>query len=169
MKLRYWKRSVHKDTLMLWIWLLLLPSGCTPKPSPEACVEFYGKESTNRLRDFGDYDLEKQLVVYRCGLDHFPADDLSFQIANRGKVIIPQLLQRLERIESNDNYENQKTKLGILKIIQRIVSRQKVTRNELNVEVVENTVSEITYAWMREEASEALADINSKITDPDQH
>jgi hypothetical protein len=60
-----------------------------------------------------DIDLDKQLSLYRCGMDRRPpATTLSLLIADRGESILPTLLEKLER-EQDEQFQ-----YGIIEILE---------------------------------------------------
>lgn len=150
--------------LLILVPIIVLLWGCPSESQPKECVEFFNKESTNRLREFDSYDLEKQLIIHRCGLDWHPQYDRSYEIADRGKSIIPSLLEKLEDGNYKNSYDAEKTKYGIVLIFQRLASRGQLNENnQAEIKILENAVSEIKTNWIRKEADQSLVDIKKNV------
>ena len=61
------------------------------------CSEFFSRPAGAREKLFQTYPLEAQLTIYRCGMNRVPPDTyLASYIADRGKEVIPILLERLK-------------------------------------------------------------------------
>lgn len=141
--------------------LLVGASGlaCNPPPQPQVCVEFFRKNSTPRLAEFREYDLEKQLLIHRCGLDWHPRYDHSYEIAERGREIIPRLLEELRRTEYRSRYDSDLTKYGIILIFQRLADEGDLINDKAILEALDQALSGMTTNWIREEAALSVADI----------
>lgn len=75
----------------------LVLTGCPSTDMPVECRAFFSMPASQREKDFRTYDLDKQLNLYRCGMNRRPpASSLSLLIAERGEPIVPALLQKLE-------------------------------------------------------------------------
>jgi hypothetical protein len=79
---------------------ICVSSGCIKidfgPPMSDECQGFY-KDRNGHTEAFKQYDLDKQLRIYRCGLHREPPDiALGSDIARRGEPAIPILLQKLE-------------------------------------------------------------------------
>lgn len=147
-----------------WFILIAAQLGCTSTKQPRECAEFFAKESTNGLREFANYSLEKQLIIHRCGLDMRPRYDFSYEIADRGDVIVPILLQELARDNYQSHYEADKSKYATILIFQRLASRGQLDNNENVIRTIENAVSEIQTEWIKEKADESLSEIKTSTT-----
>lgn len=72
-------------------------TGCPPPSMSTECREFFALQASEREKQFPTFDLDKQLDLYRCGMNRRPpASSLSLLIAERGEAAIPTLLQKLE-------------------------------------------------------------------------
>lgn len=138
----------------------ILQLGCWSNSQPKECVEFFHTPSTQRLKEFPRYDLEKQLVIHRCGLDWSPPYDYSFEIAKQGKNIIPILLHRLNNGDYKSRYDEEKTKYGIILIFQRLAENGELHNKEI-IPILEKTVSEFKNDWIKESAEESLIGIKN--------
>jgi hypothetical protein len=141
---------------------VVLQLGCPSQPQPKECVEFFNTDARQDERIFAGYDLERQLTIHRCGLDRHPPSDYSYRIADRGKTIIPVLLEKLNSNDGNDykgKYYADKTKYGIILIFRRLAKDGELKNNKEVIEVLDKTVSEIGRGWIRDEAEESLTEI----------
>lgn len=139
--------------------VMILQSGCPSEPQAKVCIDFFNTPSTPRLKEFYTYDLEKQLTIHRCGLDWHPTEEYSYEIAQRGKVIVPALLQKLKDGDYKNSYDAEKTKYGIVLIFRRLASHGELNDDPQLIGTLEKAVSEIKTHWIRQEADESLAEI----------
>ncbi len=147
-------------SLMLFV---VLHVSCSNEPQPEVCTEFFEKDSTPRLKEFQNYDLTKQLAIHRCGLDRRPRSDHSFEIANRGRSLVPTLLEQLNRKDFSNTYDAELSKFGIILIFQRLGANGELAESPTALRSVEKAVSEIKTDWIHTEADKSLSDIRRKI------
>ncbi len=163
-KLRRLKAKVGwtLSNLVFLLSIIIFQLGCPSEPLPKECMEFFNTYAVQDERIFVGYDLEKQLAIYQCGLDQHPPTDYSYRIADRGKNIIPVLLEKLNRNDYKSKYDAEKTKYGIILIFQRLADERQVNDREI-IKVLEQTVSEIKTEWIREEAEESLEDIKKNL------
>ena len=159
-----WRRiRKNKSFVKICILIIFINLQLSCQPEPKECAEFFSTDSTQRLKEFPKYDLEKQLIIHRCGLDWHPRYDYSYEIAERGKTIIPTLLQKL----NNDNYKSirglEKTKYGIILIFQRLAENGDLNNNKEVLKILEQTVSEMRANWIKEASEKSLAEIKKDV------
>ena len=167
MENRKWKKYKQGHLFRFWILILVafVQLGCPSETQPKECDEFFNSYARQDESVFAGYDLEKQLTIHLCGLDRHPPSDYSYEIADRGKIIVPVLLEKLNKDYKN-SYDAQKTKLGIIFIFQRLASRGQLGNDNAVIAAIERAVAEIKTDWMREEAKESLADIKKNVGVP---
>jgi hypothetical protein len=67
-----------------------------------AMLIFFFLPGDERDKVFPTYALEGQLVIYRCGMNRRPPDSyLAGYIADRGEPVIPILLTKLDKNQTN--------------------------------------------------------------------
>lgn len=97
---------------LVFLLLCFFASGCNPQMSRE-CKEFFALQRDQRGKALAGYPLEKQLRLYRCGLDRRPPDSyLADYIADGGQKAIPALLEELE------NERDELSQYGIIEIFE---------------------------------------------------
>lgn len=138
---------------------VLLSPGCPSRQTHDVCREFFAEPSTQRLIEFASFNLSKQLTIHRCGLDHNPPTDYSSEIAGRGSIIIPDLLNELNRSDFSDRYEADLNKLAIILIFRRLATQRNLTNASEIVIILDRSTSEIKTDWIRSEAENALREI----------
>jgi len=83
--------------LVITLFSGLVLTGCPSTHMSVECSAFFSLPASQREKEFRTYELEKQLDLYRCGMNRRPpASSLSLLIAERGEPVIPALLQKLE-------------------------------------------------------------------------
>lgn len=156
------KKSKSLFIIYILIVIVILYLGCQSPTQPKECIEFFNTDSTQRLKEFSKYDLEKQLTIHQCGLDWRPPYDRSYEIAKRGKSIIPILLQKLNTDNNKNRYETEKTKYGVILIFQRLAENGDLDNREV-IKILEQIVSEFKTDWIKEEAKESLVEIKKSV------
>ena len=141
------------------ITLLVLLLGCLPSAESSECEFSYNTPSSQIEREFSGYDLEKQLTIHYCKMTARPGSSIySYEIAKRGEVIIPVLLQKLTSDNYKNSYEAETKKYGIVLILQRLAEKGELKNKEV-VRIIERAVSDFKTPRIREEALESLAEI----------
>jgi hypothetical protein len=101
------KTLIRSSKLAIAVVLVALfwDQSCMGPPISAECKSFYSLSAGERERLFKTYDLEKQLDLYRCGMNRRPPDiALAIPIADRGESTIPVLLEKLER-EKDEQFQ----------------------------------------------------------------
>ena len=72
--------------------------GCMDRTMSAECKSFFSLPAKEKERLFPTFELDKQLALYRCGMDRRPPSTTwSLLIADRGESIVPILLEKLEK------------------------------------------------------------------------
>lgn len=154
------KKNENLFVVCILIVIVILQLGCQPKPQPKICVEFFNTDSSQREKEFPEYDLEKQFTIHRCSLDRKPIIEIYHRdIAKRGKGIIPILLQKLNSNNYKNRYDAEKTKYAIILVFEALSDNGELNNNKQVIKIIEQTVSGIRTDWIKEEAEESLAEI----------
>jgi hypothetical protein len=141
--------------------LCFITSGCPQeKVSPE-CFRFYREiNSEQREREFDNFDTETQFRIYRCGFDFMPIETAqSSQIARKGPVIIPDLLNRL-RIEHDPV-----SKFAIIIIFERMSARGYLDDRNDVIDAIASTISEMEAGWAKDYSEDSLSRIRENISE----
>jgi hypothetical protein len=122
----------------------------TPPMSAE-CKEFFVRPASEREKLFPTYDLDRQLDLYRCGMNRRPpANSLALFIAQRGEPAIPTLLDKLEA-ERDELFQYK-----IIYILE-LMSVKGYLRNRRDVvDRIRQVVAKMKVAAFREMAQEDL-------------
>jgi len=136
---------------------VFLQLGCLKQKMPEECEQFYKHLSSNQREEiFGTYDLEKQLRLHRCGLDLTPMKlAYSTEIANRGKAIIPTLLNKL----STENDEV--TKYGIILVFEMMSEKENLKEDKEVIDSIRNAISGMNTKWVKDYSQKSLSQIEN--------
>ena len=94
--------------------VVVLQIGCQPKREPQECEDFFSTKVMQKEETIRTYELEKQLLIQKCALDRRPTSHFSYQIAEKGRSIIPKLLEHLEKSPYENSYDKDKYKYGII-------------------------------------------------------
>ena len=126
---------------------------CTP-PMPQECKEFFALPSDERVKIFAAYPLERQLVLYRCGMYRHPrAFYLSPTIADKGEEIIPDLLEKLHA-EKDENFQ-----YALIDIFEVMSIKGRLRNKPEVVEQIKAVVERMKSSSIKERALESLAEI----------
>jgi hypothetical protein len=75
----------------------LFQTSCDGGNEPPMCKQFYSLSANQREKEFVTFDLDKQLVLFKCGMNLRPPEMTNaILIASGGPPIIPRLLKELE-------------------------------------------------------------------------
>jgi hypothetical protein len=125
-------------------------------PMSAECQEFY-KDRVGHTEDFKRYDLDKQLRIYRCGLNREPPDImLGAHIARRGESAIPILLQKLET-ETDDE-----TRYEIVDVFSAMASLGYLRQRPETTARIRKVVLRMTQPYWKKESEIALERIESE-------
>ena len=97
-----------RSSWVLWfligiVWLL---SSCANRRSPE-CETFLALSPRERQIESRKHPTEKQIDMYLCAMKQEPPDlELAYEIADRGEVAIPLLIERLKTTKDEMDQEN---------------------------------------------------------------
>ena len=98
-------RVLTSAALVIGLFAPFVLTGCPDTSMSAECRAFFSMPASQREKEFRAYDLEKQLDLYRCGMNRRPpASSLSILIAEKGESLIPTLLQKLE-IEKDELFQ----------------------------------------------------------------
>jgi len=154
-KIENFRRSSHFLFFGVILILCLIQLGCPKQKMPEECEYFY-KSLTSNQREvvFKTYDLEKQLRLHRCGLEKIPMDtSQSIGIANRGKDIVPILLNKLS-VEKDEV-----TKYGIILIFESMFAAGILKDDEMVINNIKKAISEMKTDFARNYSQRSLTRI----------
>ena len=127
---------------------------------PNECKEFFSLSLDQRGDVFPSYPLDKQLRIYRCGLDRRPpATHLAVYIADKGEPAIPALLEKLEG-EKDELFQ-----YGIIDVFQ-VMSVKGYLRSRSDVlKRIRQVVSQMKISTFREMSEKALTEIEHNSAD----
>jgi hypothetical protein len=129
-------------------------TGCPPPSISTECRDFFSRPTSEREKLFPTYDLDKQLDIYRCGMNRRPPDSsLTLFIAERGEAAIPTLLDKLET-EKDEMFQ-----YGIIDIFE-VMSVKGYLRNRRDViDRIRQMVAKMKISTFRDMAQEGLSQI----------
>ena len=153
----FWSRSVISlRTTAIAVCLLscLGVTGCPPPAMSTECRDFFLRPASERERLFPTYGLDKQLELYRCGMNRRPPDtSLPLLIAERGEGVIPTLLDKLEA-EKDELFQ-----YGIIDIFE-VMSVKGYLRDRRDVvDRIRRVVAKMRISTFREMAEKDLSKI----------
>jgi hypothetical protein len=121
------------------------------------CRDFFSLPSSQGEKVFVTYDLDKQLRLYRCGMNlHPPDSSLALYIAERGESAIPALLDKLDA-ETDELFQ-----YSIVRIF-ALMSLKGQLRNRSDViDRIRQVVRKMKIPTFREMAQEELNKIEQK-------
>jgi hypothetical protein len=155
--LSFWSLSVislRKTAIVVCLLSCLGGTGCPPPAMSTECRDFFLRPASEREKLFPTYDLDKQLVLYRCSMNRRPPDSsLPLLIAERGEGAIPTLLDKLEA-EKDELFQ-----YGIIDIFE-VMSVKGYLRNRRDVvDRIRRVVSKMKISTFREMAEKDLIKI----------
>jgi hypothetical protein len=137
--------------MIILLSLCCLFPGCIRPPMPAECKEFFSLPLDQRGKVISTYSLEKQLRLYRCGLDRRPPDRyLARYIADRGEDAVPVLLQRLE------TEKDELLQYGIIEIFEAMSSKGHLRNRSDVITRIRTVVAHMKISTFREMAQEDL-------------
>ena len=127
---------------------------CNPTPLPAECSEFFAYPLDQRGQVLSNYQLDKQLRIYRCGLDRRPPDTyLARVIADGGEATIPMLLERLE------TEKDELTQYGIIEIFEAMSVKGYLRNRPDAIGRIRKVVTEMKIPTFQQMAQDDLARI----------
>jgi len=145
--------TLRKTAIALSVLSCVAVTACPPSMSTE-CRDFFLQPASERERLFRTYELNKQLELYRCGMNRRPPDSsLPLVIAERGRGIIPTLLDKLEA------EQDELLQYGIIEIFE-VMSVKGYLRNRRDVvDRIRQVASKMKISTFREMAEKDLSRI----------
>jgi len=152
MKYRMLPSKLFTTILFSMLMSLLVSTSCFKKKLPADCERFFKELNSNeRKAEFKTYDYEKQFRIYRCGFDVIPIEsDESYQIAARGREIIPDLSRRLK------NENDPITKYGIILIFESLAVRNQLEDPKETLQIIEDETGRMKPGWWKDYSLKAL-------------
>ncbi|HEY2974226.1 MAG TPA: hypothetical protein VGJ48_17050 [Pyrinomonadaceae bacterium] len=146
--------SLRKTAFVVCLLSCLGGTGCPPPAMSTECRDFFLRPASEREKLFLTYDLDKQLELYRCGMNRRPPDSsLPLLIAERGEGAIPTLLDRLEA-EKDELFQ-----YGIIDIFE-VMSVKGYLRDRRDVvDRIRRVVAKMKISTFREMAEKDLSKI----------
>lgn len=125
----------------------------------QACKEFFALSLEQQEKLFPTFSLDRQLEIYRCGMEKKPPTiALAYVIARRGEKIIPELTSALQN-EKDEWMQN-----AIIDIF-RVMSNKGYLRGRMDlVKQIRDTVDRMKTSRIKEEAEESLKEIERNAT-----
>ncbi len=135
--------------------------GCRQE-QPPACKEFFAETIEHQETLFRTLPLERQLEIYRCGMNRRPPTlALAYAIAKGGEKIVPALTDVL-RNEKDEWMQN-----AIIDIF-RVMSNDGYLRGKADaVKQIRDTVSIMKTSMIKKEAEESLKEIEANASKGD--
>lgn len=131
---------------------------CTQKQSSE-CKEFFQKSIEEQDALFRTLPLDKQLEIFRCGMNRRPPEiALAHEIAKGGEEIIPDLTAALR------NEKDEWMQRGIIEIFRLMSIKGYLRGKGSTVQEIRETVSRMKVSRIKKEAEESLKDIETNAT-----
>jgi hypothetical protein len=146
--------ALPKTVIVVCLLSCLGGTGCPPLSMSAECRDFFLRPSSEREKLFPTYDLDKQLDLYRCGMNRRPPDSsLPLFIAERGEAAIPTLLDKLEA-EKDELFQ-----YGIIDIFE-VMSVKGYLRDRRDViNRIRQVVAKMKVSTFREMAQKDLSQI----------
>ncbi len=143
----------HKPIFIL-MFLCGICVGCiSPRMSSE-CKEFFSLPLDQQGKVLSTYPLEKQLALYRCGMDRRPpAIYLARYIAEGGENIIPVLLEKLE------TEKDELTQYAIIDIFEVMSIKGSLRNREDVINRIRQVVDRMKTPTFKQMAQESLEEI----------
>ncbi len=135
-------------------------TSCTADDLPEECVNYFNSREQQDLSVFEGFDLEKQFIIHRCGLDRHPPTDFSYLMA-RKRNIIPFLNEKLKSSSTLNQYEKDKSIYAITLVFEGLYNSDRLNANDPSLVVLDAYVRRITTPRLKKGASNVLSKIKS--------
>lgn len=146
--------SLRKTTIAVCLLSSLGGTGCPPPAMSTECRDFFLRPASEREKLFPTYDLDKQLELYRCGMNRRPPDSsLPLFIAERGEGVIPTLLDKLE-VEKDELFQ-----YGIIDIFEVMSVKGYLRERRDVVDRIRRVVAKMKVSTFREMAEKDLSKI----------
>ncbi len=149
-----------RSVKIVWLFSMLfavhgLQAGCGHEQQP-ACREFFAQSIEQQETQFRTFPLDRQLEIYRCGMNmRPPVIGLAYEIAKGGEKIIPALTEALR------NEKDEWMQKAIIDVF-RVMSRHGDLRSKTAaVQQIRDTVASMKTERIKKEAEESLKEIES--------
>lgn len=128
-------------------------AGCRSEISGE-CEEYYAQPAYERSHAFRAYPIDKQLNIYRCGMQRRPPEfGLAAYIAEGGEKNIALILDRLK------SEKDEPTKVGMFFIFELMSQKEYFRKRQDVIEQLKQVVASMQSKTGREQAGESLQKI----------
>ena len=155
--LSFWSRSMislRKTAIVICLLSCLGGTGCPPPAMSTECRDFFLRPASEREKVFRTYDLDKQLELYRCGMNRRPPDSsLPILIAERGEGVISTLLDKLE-VEKDELFQ-----YGIIDIFAVMSVKGDLRDRRDVIDRIRRVVAKMKISTFRELAAKDLSKI----------
>jgi len=136
---------------LLTLLLFTACSACVTRERPPQCATFFSLSTDKQDEVFRTYELNDQLIIYRCGMNERPPYRyLAGYIAERGESAIPLLLERLALDR------DELTQVSIIAIFE-VMSEKGYLRNRSDVfDAVRKTINQMRIQVFKDMASRSF-------------
>lgn len=134
-------------------------ASCIPPTMSSECREFFAHPLDQRGQVLSTYPLDKQLRIYRCGLNRRPPDRyLARLIADGGEAHIPVLLERLE------TEKDEQSQYGVIEIFEAMSVKGYFRNRPDAIERIRKVVAKMKIPTFQQMAQEDLERIEKNST-----
>ena len=122
--------------------------------------EFFKLPLSESTNVFSSYSLNIQYEIYMAGMKrHPPRQHLAFEIARKGKSVVPYLLEKL----GNEATDTSKYNIIFIFQVMKENGHYDLNNEPKDIEIVENVVATMKYEVVRDRSNQSLNIIKTKI------
>lgn len=126
--------------------------------TPAVCQEFYNLSGQQQEKEFSTYSVEKQLEIYRCEMGKKPpASGWAYDIAKNGEKSVPAVLAKLK------GEKDETMQYHLIYIFQVMAEKGHLRERQDVSEQIKQVIAQMKYSVIKEQAQEALNEIEKNV------